>query len=56
MNDNGKACGDQFTTFSRTFPDGAVWPRDIEKARSAGLDVGWAQKNLGLLLPTNPEE
>ena len=46
-----KACADQVATFERVFPDGAVWPRDADKARAAGLDLGWARKNLGLLEP-----
>jgi len=36
------ACDDQVALFEKTFPDGATWPDDVEKAGRAGLDVGWA--------------
>jgi hypothetical protein len=45
------ACANEVRTFKRLFPDGATWPDDIEKARSAGLSVEWARDNLALLEP-----
>jgi hypothetical protein len=45
------ACGSGVSVFAATFPDGAVWPRDADKARVAGLDVSWAEAKLGLPRP-----
>jgi hypothetical protein len=45
------ACLEGRREFDRLFPNGAEWPRDYEKARDAGLDIEWARKNLGLLIP-----
>jgi hypothetical protein len=47
-----EASCEQLQQFRRTFPDGAVWPRDMERAAEAGLQVGWAVEALGLLWPT----
>ena len=44
------ACGDQVALFRRTFPNGAEWPTDIQKAIDAGLNVEWV-KSIGLLPP-----
>jgi hypothetical protein len=46
-----EACGESVELFTRTFPKGAEFPRDIAKAIDAGLDLGWARENLGLLMP-----
>jgi len=46
-----EACGDQVRRFRQAFKDGGVWPRDIDLARANGLDIEWAVKNLGLLIP-----
>jgi hypothetical protein len=45
------ACGESVTLFKRTFPEGAEFPRDIPKAVEVGLDLGWARKELGLMMP-----
>ena len=42
------ACIDQLRIFKQAFPNGATWPHDIQKATSAGLDVEWPLKNLGM--------
>ena len=39
---DAKACEDQVELFEATFPDGATWPDDMEKASRAKLDVPWA--------------
>jgi len=39
---DAKACNDQIALFKKTFPGGATWPDDVEKAGRAGLDVSWA--------------
>ena len=39
---DAKACEDQVKLFEATFPDGATWPDDMEKASRAELDVRWA--------------
>jgi hypothetical protein len=45
------ACSEAVRLFRRTFPHGAEFPRDIVKARVAGLDLEWAREHLGLILP-----
>ena len=44
-----KACQNHVDLFAATFPDGAIYPRDIDRARSVGLDVEWAQERLALV-------
>ena len=39
---DAKACEDQVELFEATFPDGATWPDDMEKASRAELNVPWA--------------
>ena len=46
-----EACGDAIRLFRRVFPTGATFPNDIDKAKAAGLDIGWARTHLGLLVP-----
>jgi len=44
------ACQDHVDLFGATFPAGAaVYPRDIARARSAGLNIEWAQERLALV-------
>jgi hypothetical protein len=43
------ACGNQLHEFRHRYPDGATWPDDVPEAAIAGLDVRWAEGNLGLL-------
>ena len=45
---DAQACKNQVELFEATFPDGATWPDDMEKASRAGLDVRWAIIELGL--------
>ena len=45
---DAKACNDQVKLFEKTFPDGATWPDDVEKASRAGLDVSWAARKFKL--------
>ena len=44
-----KACQNHVDLFAATFPAGAMYPRDIDRARSVGLDVEWAQDALALI-------
>lgn len=45
---SANACSDQVRVFRDAFPGGAHWPDDIPVALDHGLDVDWAQKELGL--------
>ena len=45
---DAKACENQVELFDKTFPDGATWPDDMEKASRAGLDVRWAIRKFEL--------
>jgi len=45
-----KACQSHVDLFAATFPAGAaVYPRDIDRARSVGLDIEWAHQRLALM-------
>ena len=45
---DAKACENQVKLFEATFPDGATWPDDMEKASRAGLGVQWAIRKFKL--------
>jgi hypothetical protein len=45
---DAQACEDQVELFEATFPDGATWPDDMEKASRAKLDVQWAIRKFKL--------
>ena len=46
---NTGACSDGIEDIAKHFPDGAMYPRDVEKARDLGMDVSWLSK-LGLFV------